>query len=98
MSDSRRSLHLGLASLAALLGLQLASCADVQSGPDQAPPGILTPPLTHQTVPPPPSAVPGARPPGNLPTVGGPQIALLLPLTGRQSALAIAVRDGFVTA
>jgi outer membrane PBP1 activator LpoA protein len=98
MSESRRILHLCLASLAALLGLQLASCADVQSGPDQAPPGILTPsPVTHQTVPP-PAVVPGARQPANLPTVGGAQIALLLPLTGRQSASAIAVRDGFVTA
>jgi len=99
MSESRRFLHLCLASLVALLGLQLASCADVQSGADQAPPGIPTPsPVTHQTAPPPPAVVPGARLPGNLPTVGGPQIALLLPLTGRQSASAIAVRDGFVTA
>jgi outer membrane PBP1 activator LpoA protein len=98
MSESRRFLHLCLASLVALLGLQLASCADVQSGADQAPPGILIPsPVTHQT-PPPPAVVPAARLPGNLPTVGGPQIALLLPLTGRQSASAIAVRDGFVTA
>jgi hypothetical protein len=30
--------------------------------------------------------------------VGGPQLALLLPLTGRQSASALAVRDGFFTA
>jgi outer membrane PBP1 activator LpoA protein len=99
MSESRRFLHLCAATLVALLGLQLASCADVQSGADQAPAGILTPaPVTHQTVQPPPPSVPGARLPGNLPTVGGPQIALLLPLTGRQSASALAVRDGFLSA
>ena len=99
MSESRRSLHLGSATLAALLGLQLASCADVQSGADQAPPGILAAgPITHQTAQPPPAAVPGARAAAKPPTVGGPQIALLLPLTGRQSAAAIAVRDGFLTA
>ncbi len=31
MSDSRRFLQLGLAGIAAEVGLQLASCADVQS-------------------------------------------------------------------
>jgi outer membrane PBP1 activator LpoA protein len=99
MSESRRFLHLCLATAVALLGLQLASCADVQSGADQAPPGILTPsPITHQTLQAPPPPAPGARPPGDLPAVGGAQIALLLPLTGRQSASAVAVRDGFLTA
>jgi outer membrane PBP1 activator LpoA protein len=94
MPDSRRSLHLRCATLAALLGLQLASCADV-SGPDQAPPGVLTPiPATHQSAPQPPG--PAAAPVA--PVVGGPQIALLLPLTGAQSAAALAVRDGFLTA
>ena len=43
MPESRRFLHLAIATVVALLGLQLASCAAVQSGPDQAPPGILTP-------------------------------------------------------
>ncbi len=98
MPDSRRSLHLGLATLTALLGLQLASCADVQSA-DQAPPGILTPlPATHQTLPP-PAGPAGSRlaAPGT-PLTGGPLIALLLPLTGPQSAQALSVRDGFLTA
>ena len=99
MSESRRFLHLCVATVVALLGLQLASCADVQSGADQAPPGVLQPgPITHQTVQSPPPSVPGARPPATLPGVGGAQIALLLPLTGRQSASAVAVRDGFLTA
>jgi len=100
MPDSRRSLHLRLATLAALLGLELASCANVQSGPDQAPPGILTPsPITHQTAQLAPTAPAGSRAnPGNIPIAGGPQIALLLPLTGAQSAAALAVRDGFLTA
>ncbi len=98
MSDCRRSVHLGLATLAALLGLQLASCADVQSGPDQAPPGVLLPasPTTHQT-----AQLPAAGPRPAMPytpVTGDPQIALLLPLTGAQSAAAIAVRDGFLTA
>lgn len=99
MSESRRFLHLCVATAVALLGLQLASCADVQSGAEQAPPGTPTSgPITHQTAQSPPSSAPGARLPANLTTVGGPQIALLLPLTGRQSASAIAVRDGFLTA
>ena len=87
MSDSRRSLHIGLATLTALLGLQLASCADVQSGPDQAPPGILMPPSpgTHQSAPLPAS---GARLAPPAPLTGGAQIALLLPLTGPQGAAA----------
>jgi outer membrane PBP1 activator LpoA protein len=97
MSDSRRSLHLGLATLTAVLGLQLASCADVHSGPDQAPPGILMPPspATHQTV---PAPAPDGRLAPPAPRTGGAQIALLLPLTGSQSAAATAVRDGFLTA
>ncbi len=97
MADSRRSLHLGLATLTATLGLQLASCANVQSGPDQAPPGVLTPgPITHQTVPAP--GAPAARGATTFaPLTGGAQIALLLPLTGPQSAAALAVRDGFLT-
>jgi outer membrane PBP1 activator LpoA protein len=97
MPDSRRSLHLRLATLIALLGLQLASCADVRSGPDQAPPGIETvSPITHQTAQLPPSGPPGAR--LAVPLTGGAQIALLLPLTGSQSAAAISVRDGFLSA
>jgi len=98
MSDCRRSVHLGLATLAALLGLQLASCADVQSGPDQAPPGVLLPPspATHQTAQLPASGPRAAAP--YAPVTGGPLIALLLPLTGAQSAAAVAVRDGFLTA
>ena len=97
MPDSRRSLHLRLATLIALLGLQLASCADVQSGPDQAPPGIETSsPITHQTAQLPPSGPLGPR--VAAPITGGPQIALLLPLTGAQSAAAISVRDGFLSA
>ena len=95
MPDSRRSLHLGFATLTALLGLQLASCADV--GPDQAPPGILTPsPITHQTVPAPQPGPQAARP--SAPITGGAQLALLLPLTGAQSAAALSVRDGFLSA
>jgi outer membrane PBP1 activator LpoA protein len=38
----------------------------------------------------------GARPPSGL--VAGPHIALLLPVTGRASAAALSVRDGFLTA
>ncbi|HEY6456077.1 MAG TPA: penicillin-binding protein activator [Steroidobacteraceae bacterium] len=99
MCETRRFVHLCLATVAALLGLQLASCADVQSGAERAPPGMPpSGPITHQTAQPPAAVVPGARAPGNLPSVGGPRIALLLPLTGRQSAAAIAVRDGFLTA
>lgn len=99
MSESRRFLHLIVATGAALLGLQLASCADVQSDQDQAPPGILTPsPISRQA---PPAAAPAApaRQLPNLPSVAnGAQLALLLPLSGKQSASAIAVRDGFLTA
>ena len=97
MPDSRRSLHLRLATLIALLGLQLASCADVRSGPDQEPPGIeASGPITHQTAQLPPAGAPGAR--TAVPLTGGPQIALLLPLAGAQSAAAISVRDGFLSA
>jgi hypothetical protein len=99
MSESRRFLHLCVATLVALLGLQLASCADVESGNSPGSPATQpSGPITHQTVQTPPPAAPGSRLPGNLPAVGGSQIALLLPLTGRQSASAIAVRDGFLTA
>jgi outer membrane PBP1 activator LpoA protein len=99
MPESRRSLHLNMATLAALLGLQLASCADVQSEPDQVPPGILTPsPINHQSAPGTPPA-PGTREAApQMPVTGGPQIALLLPLSGRQGAAALQVRDGFLTA
>ncbi|MGC1456676.1 MAG: penicillin-binding protein activator [Steroidobacteraceae bacterium] len=98
MPESRRSLHLNMATLAALLGLQLASCADVPSGPDQAPPGILSPsPINRQSVPAP--TVPGTRRAApQMPETGGPQIALLLPLSGRQGDAALQVRDGFLTA
>src|SRR5580658_4103031 len=98
MPDSGRSLHLLFAALAALPGLQLASCANVESEPDQAPPGILTPsPNTHQGAPAaPPASGPRLAAP-QLPGTGGPRIALLLPLSGRQSAAALTVRDGFLT-
>jgi outer membrane PBP1 activator LpoA protein len=98
MPDSRRSLHLILATLTALLGLQLASCANVESEPDQAPPGIATSTPTTRQGPPAAAPVPGARLSGpQQPLTGGPQIALLLPLSGRQGAAALAVRDGFLT-
>jgi outer membrane PBP1 activator LpoA protein len=100
MSDSRRLLNPLLAALWVLLGLQLSSCTTIESEPDQAPPGVLTPgPNTRQAAPPPALTPSGPRqpaPPGFI--AGGPQMALLLPLTGRQSAAAIAVRDGFLTA
>ena len=100
MSDSRRLLNPLLAALAVLLGLPLSSCTTIESEPDQAPPGVLTPgPNTHQAPLPPAPTPSGPRqpaPPGFI--QGGPQMALLLPLTGRQSAAAIAVRDGFLTA
>ena len=52
MPESRRSLHLMFATLAALLGLQLASCADVETEPDQAPPGVVSPnPVTRPSAP-----------------------------------------------
>jgi uncharacterized protein len=96
MPDSRRSLHLGLATLVALLGLQLASCADVNAAADQAPPGILLPgptsqPTAQQLAVGPRLTVPPPRP-------GVAQLALLLPLSGRQGAAATTVRDGFLTA
>ncbi len=98
MPESRRSLHLMFATLAALLGLQLASCADVETEPDQAPPGIVSPnPVPRQNAPVAPP-VAARQSPSQLPLSGGPQIALLLPLSGRQSAAALAVRDGFLTA
>jgi outer membrane PBP1 activator LpoA protein len=100
MSDSRRLQNPLLAALAVLLGLQLSSCTTIESEPDQAPPGILNPgPNTRQAPQPPapsPSGPRQAGPPGFI--AGGPQLALLLPLTGRQSAAAVAVRDGFLTA
>ena len=98
MRDFRRSLHLCPAVLVALLGLQLAGCADVEPAEDQAPAGVLTPPTTHQTAPPlvPPAPRLATSP---VPQVAaGSLIALLLPLTGRQSAAALSVRDGFLTA
>ncbi len=99
MPESRRSLHLNIATLAALLGLQLASCADVQSGPDQAPPGILMPsPINRPPAPAAPAASAPRQAAPQLPITGGPQIALLLPLSGRQGAAALQVRDGFLAA
>lgn len=99
MPESRRSLHLHITTVAALLGLQLASCAAVQSGPDQAPPGILNPGALNRPSAPSPQPAPGMRPGATpLPLTGGPQIALLLPLSGRQGAAALQVRDGFLTA
>lgn len=92
-------MHVCLATLVALLGLHLASCADVRPDQDQVPPGMLTPPLTHQaaqTAPPAPAGPRLAATP-NPAVAAGSQIALLLPLGGRQSAAATAVRDGFLT-
>jgi uncharacterized protein len=100
MSDSRRLQNPLLAALAVLLGLQLSSCTTIESEPDQAPPGVPTPGPNARQAPQPAAPVPsGPRqpaPPGFI--TGGPQLALLLPLTGRQSAAATAVRDGFLTA
>ncbi|HEY1899184.1 MAG TPA: penicillin-binding protein activator [Steroidobacteraceae bacterium] len=96
MPEYRRSTHLCLATLAALLGLQLASCANVQPEADQTPPGIPMPPVSHQAVPPAPTGPRMATAP-NPGVAAGSQIALLLPLTGRQSAAATEVRDGFLT-
>jgi outer membrane PBP1 activator LpoA protein len=100
MPDSQRTVHLALASLAMLVSLQLTSCADVNSEPDQAPPGILTPgTTTRQPTQAPQSAATGPRTGAPfMPAAAGAQIALLLPLTGRQSAAATDVRDGFLTA
>ena len=98
MLDFRRSLHLCPVVLVALLGLQLASCADVERPEDETPPGVLTPPSTHQA---PPPLVPSAPRLATSPVpqvAAGSLIALLLPLTGRQSAAAVSVRDGFLTA
>ena len=91
-----RSLHLMIASLAALLGLQLAACADVQPGP-QAPP-FATPGASARTATAPlqTGAAPLSAAP--LPAGGAAQLALLLPLSGRQAAAALQVRDGFLTA
>jgi len=99
MLDFRRSLRLRPACLVALLGLQLAGCATVETDEDQTPPGVLVPPTTRQTAPPPlvpPAPHLATSPVPQVPA--GSLIALLLPLTGRQSAAAIAVRDGFLTA
>ena len=88
MPDSRRSLHLGLATLAALLGLQLASCADVASGR----PGPAGHPDAHPDHPSDRAScrrrvcAAGDAAPRRSPVA--PQIALLLPLTGAQSAAA----------
>jgi outer membrane PBP1 activator LpoA protein len=99
MPDSQRSLHLGLASLAMVMSLQLISCADVNSEPDQTPPGVLPSTTTRQPTQPPQSTATGPRIGStSMPAAGGAQIALLLPLTGRQSAAATDVRDGFLTA
>jgi len=99
MRDFRRSLHLCPAVLAALLGLQLASCADVERSDDQTPPGALTPPTTRQPAPPPLLPPAPRLATSSVPQVAaGSLIALLLPLSGRQSVAALAVRDGFLTA
>jgi outer membrane PBP1 activator LpoA protein len=99
MSESRRSLHLILATAVALLSLQLASCAEEQPEPDQPPPGILAPSPINRQAPPPVATPAPSRQSATVPgLVNGGQIALLLPLTGKQSASAIAVRDGFLTA
>jgi hypothetical protein len=99
MADSRPFVRAALATLTLLLGLQLAGCVEAPTEPDQAPPGILTPVTPRQAPPVAPPAAPAARLTTPFaPAMGGPQIALLLPLTGRQSAAAIAVRDGFLTA
>ncbi|HTY94649.1 MAG TPA: penicillin-binding protein activator [Steroidobacteraceae bacterium] len=97
MPDSRRSLHLALATLAALLGLQLASCADIQATDRSA--GVPTAGAATQTAQVPVPGVTGIRTPmPPAPVTGGPLVALLLPLTGRQGGAAAAVRDGFLTA
>ena len=100
MPDFRRSLCLWPALLAALLGLlQLAACASVETAEDETPAGAVMPPTTHQT-----TAPPLVPPAPHLATSPVPQvpagslIALLLPLSGRQSAAASSVRDGFLTA
>jgi uncharacterized protein len=99
MPDSRRTLHLGLASLAMLMSLQLTSCAEVTSEPDQTAPGTVPSTTTRQPTQPPQSTATGPRfGAAAMSAAGGAQIALLLPLTGRQSAAAIDVRDGFLTA
>ena len=100
MPDSRRSLHLRLATVAALLGLQLASCADVQSGPDQAPTGILMPSPASQ---PAGRATPAAAQPHDRQRlrIGHgwlPDRAVAAPDGPRRASPALAVRDGFLTA
>ena len=98
MLDSQRTVHLGLASLAMLLSLQLTCCADINSEPDQTPPGIVPSTAPRQPTQPPQSTATGPRIGGASVVAGDAQIALLLPLTGRQSAAATDVRDGFLTA
>jgi len=94
MSEFRRFLYLGFALL-------LAGCVE-QPETDQNPPGILAPPVKQQQ-----TAPQAAAPAPLVPRLGiapipqvaaGSQVALLLPLTGRQSAAATSVRDGFLTA
>ena len=100
MPDFRRSLRLCPAFLAALLAmLQLAACASVEPADDETPPGAVLAPAAHQTTPPPPVPPPSRLATAPVPQVpAGSLIALLLPLSGRQSAAATAVRDGFLTA
>ena len=52
MFDFRRSLHLRPAVLLALLGLQLAGCATVETDEEQTPPGAVSPPTSQQVAPP----------------------------------------------
>jgi len=98
MLDFRRSLRLRPACLVALLGLQLAGCATVETDEDQTPPGVLVPrpPVRRRRPAGAARAASGHIAGAQVPA--GSLIALLLPLTGRQSAAAIAVRDGFLTA
>ncbi len=98
MRDFRRSLHLYPALVLALLGLQLAGCANVEPAEDQTPAGVLTPPTAHQTAPPLVAPAPRLTTSPIPQVAAGSLIALLLPLTGRQSAAALSVRDGFLTA
>ncbi|HTV77925.1 MAG TPA: penicillin-binding protein activator [Steroidobacteraceae bacterium] len=95
MPDFRRSLRLCPAILVALLGLQLACCASVETDENETPPGIVPAPATR---PPPPPAAPRPATAPVPQVAAGSLIGLLLPLTGRQSAAAASVRDGFLTA
>ncbi len=102
MLNSRCSSNLWLATLVAVLGLQLTACASVETETDENPPGASTPPVTRQTAPTAPGTTQVPEAPRsmiapNTRVAAGSQIALLLPLTGRQSAAATAVRDGFLT-